>query len=100
MIQPKKSRELALEEAGKAKKNSTRVLKKSMVEKSDVRGVAFPLLVGWLRVCQDAQDVPPLTAPLAPLQSPHIMDEWQNALLLVILYMIQGVPLGLSMGSM
>eukprot|EP00889_Picochlorum_renovo_P005421 jgi/Picre1/32451/NNA_007797.t1 len=29
-----------------------------------------------------------------------LKSEWQSALLLVILYMIQGVPLGLSMGSM
>lgn len=29
-----------------------------------------------------------------------LASEWQSALLLVILYMIQGVPLGLSMGSM
>jgi PAT family acetyl-CoA transporter-like MFS transporter 1 len=29
-----------------------------------------------------------------------LLSEWPNALLLVILYMIQGVPLGLSMGSM
>ena len=29
-----------------------------------------------------------------------LASEWQSALLLVVLYMIQGVPLGLSMGSM
>jgi hypothetical protein len=31
---------------------------------------------------------------------PSLGDEWPSAVLLVVLYMIQGVPLGLSMGSM
>ena len=34
------------------------------------------------------------------LQEPNLREEWGNALILVVLYMIQGVPLGLSMGSM
>lgn len=34
------------------------------------------------------------------MQGPRLRDEWDSALLLVVLYMIQGVPLGLSMGSM
>jgi hypothetical protein len=34
------------------------------------------------------------------LQEPNIWEDWRNALLLIILYMVQGVPLGLSMGSM
>jgi len=31
---------------------------------------------------------------------PCLGSEWPSAVLLVVLYMIQGVPLGLSMGSM
>jgi hypothetical protein len=33
-------------------------------------------------------------------QEPNIRDELGNAFLLVVLYMVQGIPLGLSMGSM
>ncbi|KAH7621278.1 hypothetical protein Ndes2526B_g03619 [Nannochloris sp. 'desiccata'] len=33
-------------------------------------------------------------------QEPNIRDELDNAFLLVVLYMVQGIPLGLSMGSM
>lgn len=37
--------------------------------------------------------------PAAP-QRRSLWEEWQSVLLLCLLYMIQGVPLGLSMGSM
>lgn len=33
-------------------------------------------------------------------QGPNIRDELGNVLLLIVLYMVQGIPLGLSMGSM
>ena len=38
--------------------------------------------------------------PPRPLQPPSLREEWDSALLLTVLYMIQGIPLGLSMGSM
>ena len=33
-------------------------------------------------------------------QQPRLVDEWSSVLVLILLYALQGVPLGLSMGSM
>jgi hypothetical protein len=40
------------------------------------------------------------TSTMHVLQKPTLRQEWRSVALLVLLYMIQGVPLGLSMGSM
>lgn len=41
-----------------------------------------------------------ISTKTANTERPSILNEWKNALLLVILYMVQGVPLGLCLGSM
>ncbi|GAB4813183.1 hypothetical protein N2152v2_000229 [Parachlorella kessleri] len=46
------------------------------------------------------QDEGPKARWISSPERPTLREEWRSVALLVLLYMIQGVPLGLSMGSM
>ena len=97
MLEAKESRELALEESGKAGKRIRKV--NGAAKPPTVRTEA---VAAWV-ACPHRRHLLPTagTAPSPlPPQAPGLRDEWGNVLLLVVLYMIQGIPLGLSMGSM